>query len=617
MAAKNTALAPTWVPADQQRRLAAYKILAAYLNNVARWFLDGTTAADDRREYGDPALLVARIVSALLGDDPEVVVDGAAVDPYPALPPRPPGPDDLPGDATDIERRVAEVAVARWERDAEQVVAEWTAAVEAQPARAERERWLRGQADDAGAWAALRLVEADACGLGDGVAVHSWSSRDRRVVVRHYDPGFYFPVHGDGDDNPPTAVHLAWQYDVETTGGRVDSFVRRLTWELVPVWAAYVDEQGRPTGAPLDARDTDRDGVIRRRYPWHNADDPGSEMMCVYSDGTWKLSDLGTRRVADLSPDAAVWAAKRADTGLDFIPVTHHQGVDVGHQFGASVLAVVAQLLDEIAAVDTDASTSASFAAGPVVAISSAFIDDGDPVGWEAPDAVGRGMRRINAPDGETVLRVRPGVVFELGENGRMDVVDMAGGLEAIDRHVDGLLERLSVNAQVPGEMLGRVDPGKVLSGVAIGLRLGPFRQFVEALRLVHVPVWAEWLSMWQRVAMAAGPELGGLEAGEVFRARVVPGGFLPHDMAALVEMVARARAAGIVSEEQAVALLVDGGMSIEDAAGEVARIRAADPERAKALFEATGNEDAVAAWAGVEVADSPDPDVGAGGGGS
>jgi hypothetical protein len=601
---RNHALAPTWVPATAQRRLAAYKILAGYLSNVARWFLDTTTpgTADNRREYGDPALLVSRIVSALLGDDPSIVVDGARADATPPLPPRPPGPDDLPADATDLERRVAEVAVDRWERDATAVVDEWVAAVEAQPARAERQRWLRSNAELDGTITKLRLVEQDACGLGDGVAVHSWSDRERRVVTRRYDPGFYFPVHDvTGDDTPPDRVHIAWQYEAAGESGKTREYVRRLTWELLPASVLLATD---PTAVTVDPAT----GQYVRRYPWTPADQAGSPFVCVFSDGTWPIDQLGPRRVDDFDPAKAMWRAVRVDQRIDFLPLGHHQGEDIGEDFGRSVLATVAQLLDELAAVDTDVATAGSFAAGPTVAISNAFIDSGDAQYGDTEQS--RAASR-NAGDG-TVLRVRPGVVFELGENGRMDVLDLSGGLAELCKVVDGHLERLSVNAQVPGEMLGRVDPGKVLAGVAIALRLGPFRQFIDALRLVHTARWSEWLTMTQKLAMAAGEERGGLAGGEVFVARVVPGQFLPQDLAALVEMVAAGRAAGIVSEEQAVALLVAGGMTYDDAAGEVARIRQADPERAKALFEATGNDEAAAAWAGVEPG-PPAADPGAG----
>ena len=55
--------APTWV-GDHQRRLTAYVILQAYLDNCARHFaaVDSPAAKSERREYGDAALLVVGYV---------------------------------------------------------------------------------------------------------------------------------------------------------------------------------------------------------------------------------------------------------------------------------------------------------------------------------------------------------------------------------------------------------------------------------------------------------------------------------------------------------------------------------------------------------------------------
>ena len=60
--------ASSWVPKADRRRLAAYTVLASYDSNQAAGLLgeDG----DDRREYGDAALIVDQTLSHLLGGDP-------------------------------------------------------------------------------------------------------------------------------------------------------------------------------------------------------------------------------------------------------------------------------------------------------------------------------------------------------------------------------------------------------------------------------------------------------------------------------------------------------------------------------------------------------------------
>ena len=562
-------LTPSWVPADARRRLVAYRVLAASLGNVSRWYLDADSETrDGRREFGDPALLVDRVAVAVLGDDPQISVDGVAV---PAVPEIGDPPDAATGATTPIGRRVADVAAARWERDATEIVDAWEAAVAAQPALAERERWLRAWADTDSAQAKLARFVRLALGYGDGAATVMWDPDTGRPTVRVIDPGFFFPVDVD-DNGTPRRVHLAWEETRPDPSGGARQWVRRLTWELVPIGDTYAPGESVRDGDTLDEA-----GVWRRRYPWTALGEPGSPLACVYSDGEWPLTDL------DGSPvDAFPGEPERVDLGLDFVPVYHLQGRDIGDEFGESILSRVSQLLDEMASSDSDISAASAIAAGPAVALSGATLA-GD-------------------------VTVAPGVVWQLGPDGRMDVLDLSAGLAELRARGRDLEDRFSVNAQTPAEVLGRVTGADGLSGVAIGLRLGPFRQLVQGLRLSHLPVLSSVVAAVQRVAQANGA----LDPGPVPVARVAAGPFLPSDLAGAVQMVAAGRVAGVVSEEQAVDLLSAAGMSHRDRAGEVARIREADPGRAKLLFEATGNEAASAGWAGVDPG-PPGPDPGLG----
>lgn len=571
-------MAPSWVPGTDLRRLAVYKLCAAYLSNSARMFLDTDAETKaDRREYGDPSLLVSRIAAAVLGDGATLAVDGAVVPALPAIPDR---PEPAPEGADPIEARIAAVTEARWQRDATAAVDEWAAAVDAQPAAAERQAWIDAWAEREAVGPKLARLVDMACGLGDGVAAMAWDADRQRPTVRIYDPGFYFPTDADGGDFSDR-VHLAWEFErPDTPGGAATRWVRRLTWELVPIADTYGDDE--VTSRDGDSLDAET-GTWLRRYPWTPTDGPGSPVACVYTDAEWETTTLAGAAVEDFAPDRAVVTAWREDLGVDFIPLVHLQGVDVGDDFGRSVLAVVGQLLDDLAMADTDVASAAALAAGPAVSLSGTSLPT---------DAI-----------------VAPGAVWKLGADGRMDVLDMTAGLGELRASRRDLEDRLAVNAQVPAEVLGRVAGSDNLSGVAIDLRFGPFRQLVEqALRPLHLPKLALIARFAQRLAQANGA----LDEGETPVVRVAPGAYLPSDLSGLVTMVAGAREAGIVSEEQSVALLAAGGMSHVDVGGEVARIRAADPERAKLLFEATGNEEAAAAWAGVEPG-PPAADPGAG----
>ncbi|MFF4426789.1 hypothetical protein ACFY04_39635 [Streptomyces sp. NPDC001549] len=69
----------TWVPRDALRRLAAYKILAAYDANQAGELavLTGNESGAERREFGDAAVFVDTSLAHLLGKSQQIVVAGA------------------------------------------------------------------------------------------------------------------------------------------------------------------------------------------------------------------------------------------------------------------------------------------------------------------------------------------------------------------------------------------------------------------------------------------------------------------------------------------------------------------------------------------------------------
>ena len=71
-----------WVPPEDERRLAAYKLLAAYDSNQAAELAEvgGDIHARDRREFGDPSMFVDTLVSHVLGRDQHITVPGAEDD---------------------------------------------------------------------------------------------------------------------------------------------------------------------------------------------------------------------------------------------------------------------------------------------------------------------------------------------------------------------------------------------------------------------------------------------------------------------------------------------------------------------------------------------------------
>lgn len=578
---------PSWVPPEDRRRLNAYLVRASYTANVARYLLpDGTNDKQMRghREYGDIDLLVQRVRAAVLGDEWSIVADGADDDLLagPDLPDRPEAPT---GDDP-IARRIYDVAIAAWNDHAEQAFDEWAARVEAQPLARERQRQAREWAESHQLAARLLEAETDAVSLGDGVLV-LWPQAGDWPLVTAHDPGFYFPELDDDAANEfPATVHLAWAFDHHGPDG-TEVRVRRMTWELRSLASLRVGEDGEWT-ALGDGESFDEDGQVGRSMPWHGDGDDPSTVACWFVDAVWRQADLLGRNerhpeVDPFSEEPVEWINTGEDLRIDFIPVVHLPNTPTGQaHFGRSIIDNVAQVADDVAQVDNLTMSAASYIGDPTIGVSGVKV-------------------------GENAA-VMPGRVFELGEKGRMDVLDLSGGVDKLGALAERLQDRLWQNGGVPREVIGRALDAN-MSGVALALRLAPFAQLIAAMRIGRenkdrlVPRFA--------VKMAMASEA--IEGGPVGELRIVRGGFLPTDKQQTVEMVSAALGARAISTTTAVGLLVSAGVAIDDAAAEVARIRSEDAETAEQIAAATGSEQLAAEWLGVELPETdevPPPSI-------
>jgi hypothetical protein len=592
-----SAMTPTWVGTANQRRLAALCVLRAYIDNIARLHIAAITsigqlppstnpdlatiiqsAEDPRknhREYGDPAVLVATAVDRLLGEDVAIVVPDAADEP-PDAPEVSPEPEDPGPDAGPVERRLYEVTHARWETEANQTIDEWESEVADHDAAVERQRWLREEwAGPEQFVAKLYEAEFDAVGLGDGVYALGWSNTKRRPRVTVYDPGFYFPVLDDGaDDDYPRRVHIAWEY--EDFDG--DRYVRRITWSLGPI-GGQVDAVGEPVidaeGLPLvlDGDILDDDGNPSRVYPWHAGSDEPSNLTCYMTDAVWQLADVNAHNPDELDPGKAIYQVNEdgqvirdLDLRIDFIPVVHVPNTPASKEhWGRSILLSVAQLLDDIQATDTDLSAAAATTGVPPIVL--------------------KGTKKTGG-----VLSVRPGEVWETGENGGLDVLDTSKSLVALSTHRKDLLDRLSVNSRVPAEILGRVQASQVPSGITLVIAFGPLRSLVRVMRLTRIEKYPLVLKFVQRLAQVGGV----LPAGPVPRAEVAFGSFIPNDKTVLITDVRALFEGKIISRQTALEILVEAAVISVDITDEMSRVEAEDFAAAFQLLEATGDEPAV-----------------------
>ncbi|MGW1468563.1 hypothetical protein ACWCPT_29980 [Streptomyces sp. NPDC002308] len=551
----------SWVPDTDVRRLASYKVLAAYDNNQAGELAelrDGATARE-RREFGDPSMFIDTLVAHVLGREQHIVVPGA--------------------DQADTDN---ETAAATAER-VQDLLRQW-AEDELLPMR-------------------MLQCERKAVGLGDGVYLLAWDPDKQRPRLRTYDPGFYFPVlpeDGDGADFPER-VHLAWELPEDKARG-LKPRLRRITYEMDwirPTTASGIDRDGRPVRAPVMAEATDttpsvptlgqgdqldeRSGGIYRQYPWN---DQPTYRTCYLTDATWDLGDLkGPMDVDTLPLDKARYATNGAgevldhiDLYLDFIPILHVPNTvpPAEEHWGQSSLAKPLQAFDELASSDTDAARASATTGLPMIGISG-------------------------VTDPKRQFAVGPGSIFTLGENGKLTTVDTSPALRELREHGHDLADRAANIARLPAVSLGTMDPSKVPSGYALELSLGPLDSLIGGMRLARAHKDTLLLRFVQRLFLAGQhPDWAGVTP---LPAQLVRGPYTPTDKAAALEQVTSAYTAKVISLETAIRMLTEAGWPIEDAAKEIEQIDARSFEQARALADALGNPEEVAKFLGRKAA--------------
>ncbi|MGI5401908.1 hypothetical protein ACQEVG_21185 [Streptomyces sp. CA-135486] len=474
------------MPETDRRRLAAYTVLAAYDTNQAAVLLGEDGA--DRREYGDPALIVDQTLTHLLGETQKVVVHGSEDD---------------------------------------------------ETAR-EREAVLREWADAEHLWMRMQHAERRAVLLGDTVYLLAWSRTKGRPALKTIDPGFYFPALQDGAidaEEYPERVHLAWETPADPATGRKGT-LRRVTYELSPI---------------------SEDGTGTRTYPWSTRP---SSVTCYLTDAEWDLDQIDRSGDIDaLSLSRARFRTNadgeilhRLDLQLDFIPIVHVPNtINGAEHFGQSSLLSSAQLLDDLAAADTDSQRASATTGSPIIGLSGARLPVDRKTGQPLP------------------VQVEPGMVWPLGDSGQLTTVDTSTQLAELRAYVEALRDRLSVVTRLPGSVLGTVDPSQVPSGYAMEISFGPLDAMVRAMRLARAAKYPLLLKMVLRLY-----QLGGvLPAGEQPRATIDFGSYLPTDQSSVLDLVTRGVAAGVLSLETGVRMLVSAGFPIDDAAMEMERLRA------------------------------------------
>ncbi|MEU4094464.1 hypothetical protein [Streptomyces sp. NPDC026673] len=561
----------SWVPGEELRRLSAYKFLAAYDSNQAGQLaaVTGEQHGVERRELGDPSKLIDTTLGYLLGAEQTIMVPGA---------------DHAQQDHATAEDQAA----------------------------AELQHKLRAWADKE--LLPLRIQQAERCAVrcGDGVYTLAWEPAKQRALLRTYDPGFYFPEWDEGEQDAqeyPSRVHFAWELAADPARG-LKARVRRITYELGPIGpstASGSTEDGRAIREQVAGADGDPvltvgdtldplTGTVTRVYPWAPGRPSGT--TCYLTDAEWLLEDLGLAHdVFSLPLDKAAYRVRSdgqvlhgLDLMCDFIPVVHipNSVPDVGEHWGKSTLATVLQLLDELAATDTDSASASATTGTPIVALAGARLPIDRSTGQPMP------------------VRVEAGTVWQLSDSGRMDTLDTSAQLAELRQRIDHLLDRLASNTRLTTAGLGTLDVAKVPSGYALQLALGPLDSLVSAMRLARNHKYQLLLRMVQRLHQAGQV----WPAGESLPARLAWGAHTPTDRTTVLNDVTAGYAASVFSLDTAVRMLQEAGYPIDDVTKEIERIQKRAFDQAARLADATGDNAAVRDYLGLPEADSGVPPV-------
>lgn len=503
--------APTWIDDHDTRRLTVYRVLAAYRENNRRYWLPesmwvadlrlrgedfqiGDGQAANYREYGDAGLLIDTARSLLLGEDQTID--------YPEGTPK---------------------ELATW-------LEEW---------------WAREKVTQ-------KLLEGEENSIGDGDGVYTlgWSTAKERPVLRVYDPGFFFPdpapVPGWEDDEFPSTVHLAWEW--EDADGQ--AWIRRHTWTMRPLAGTIA----APWGSP------------RSWTCWYRqVDYKATELLPRVNVYSPELTKQPYRVIRTTGGNADGWV----DTAVDFIPVIHvPNDASTQRMFGRSLLLRVAHILDDLGNTDTDMAAASQQAAPPLVTTGV-------------------------APGG---LEGGPGSQWGLPTGATAGFLDTSHNLDALMKFDTSLLDRLAVNTRLAQALLGRVQPNDVPSGYALQLGFHPARMLLREMRTVRDEKYPLILRFALRLAQVAGK----VPAGPTPAVTISLGASLPADLPVAIDTVKALLPAGGLSTLTAVKMLQAAGLNIEDAEEEVARIRGEQFKAAGELYEATGDAAAVREFLGL-----------------
>ena len=548
-----------WIPRDARRRLLVYAMLSTFLTGNARRVLTGVDdeARLEHREYGDPKLIVSRIVAGILGDRLDVhspKLAKAIADPPDASDKPQPPPADL--EDSEVEQLIFEAALEVWKADKRAELDAWKEARETletlRKAEAKMREWMVDEAFES----KINGLESEyVVPLGEGVLEFVYSTQKSRPLMVVHAPDAYHPDLDTSDGEFPTKVHLIWELEAD----------------------------------PDAKSDEERHAKVRRKTYELDVPEGGTERRCLLSDITFDLGLVSRANQADIGEDVTEWPvdrtlgtiavneagveADRLDLGIDFLPLVHvpHNDPTGGEHFGQSELAMLARLFDDLAALDTDLQRATALAGSPLVMVTGVNVTED--------------------------LVIGPGEVWGGGNDGKMQALDMTHSADTIAKRIDETYRRLAALSQVPEAMLGRIETQNFPSGIALRMAFAPFDQKVATSRMVRSRKYALALKIVQRLWAANG----GTDLDVDLDLEIVFGEYLPTDIGETAQAIAQLLTAGGISRRTGLEILRLAGAPIDDIDEELRSIEQQDHAGAKLIADATGSEQAALDYLGID----------------
>lgn len=355
---------PSWCR-DHERRLRAYNVLEAYYQNTSReWLIDEQVTSGEpsqRREYGDPHILVETALTSLIGDRWRVVVEGAVSE-----------------EGENASAKAQQEALDQWCEDEKFGLKLWES-------------------------------ERQSVKLGDSVYVLGWDDEKQRPRLNVYDPGAYFPVFDEragGAEDFPMKVHICYEFEeMNERTGTCDTMIRRITWELV------------------DADDEDTDA--ERFNPGYTMKREGeARYNCLYTDAIFRQDQVGENLDMSFFKGRPDYVTEPTFLDIDFIPVVHVPNtISLQNHYGTSVMTHVLQILDDIQATDTDLQAAGATTGSPPIAVTGRVGNDAAATyGPGTVFYVGEGTANLidTSTSLDALIKLKDALLNRLSVNGRV-----------------------------------------------------------------------------------------------------------------------------------------------------------------------------------------------------